>query len=332
MYQIIKRTFIIIFVFLVLLTTYCLPNSVSAEGVALKITPANLTIRAMPPADVRTTLILENTSLQEHEFRIVLKRFTESGEDLGKLEYTGFDLTKPVTQDAFLKKIRILDADRVIDRLTLGPKQKKELELSLPLSKDEKLQDHYFSLVFVSEPVLTLDSNEEEKISYSVIKAALALPILVSIGQNSQQSGFIKAFSAPFFLESGPVPFAIEVENQGEHFITARGVILIKNMFGQTVGRVDIPATNILTDSSRKLMSKEQLTKSQSEAKVLWPEKFLLGFYSATLSLAVSPEQSLYTRTVYFISFPFSLLIVSLVIIIFLLVTFRKIKKRVSEE
>src|SRR5438445_12293708 len=90
-----------------------------------------------------------------------------------------------------------------------------------------------------------------------------------SLEQTKQPKGSLEEFSAPLSMESGPLPFTIRVKNTGMHFMSVKGVILVKNMFGQTVGRIDIPPTNILANSDRFLANSEE--KTTSSPKVLWP-------------------------------------------------------------
>src|SRR6185312_6850779 len=135
--------------------------------------------------------------------------------------------------------------------------------------------------------------------SNSAVAGGISTNVLLSIGPSGKTTGNIEEFSAPIFTTGGPVPFSLKVSNTSKHFISPQGTILIKNMFGQTIGKVDLLPVNILSNTSRFLPSKNAL-----DTHAIWPEKFLLGPYSATLTLALSDQGPVYYRTIYFFALP----------------------------
>ena len=82
--------------------------------------------------------------------QVVINRFRDSGEGQGKLLFSD-NPTSTEENDAFLKTIAILDGSTPVTRFILGPQQKKELVLSIPILKESTKQDHYFALVFLPE-------------------------------------------------------------------------------------------------------------------------------------------------------------------------------------
>jgi hypothetical protein len=321
------------FCFLILhfaLWTLYLPQA-HAEGISLKVQPANLQVRATTPSDVRAPFTLTNMSEDPVTLTILLKRFRDAGDSTGKIIYSNSKFINEANSDSFLKNVQVIDDNTAITQLTLGPRQKKTLVVRINLPKDPSQtsgKDHYFSLVFLNQPPQRDESTEdEEDTTISQVQTGISLPILLSIDQPVGQTAFLNEFSAPIAVESGPVPFTVRVKNTGEHFVEVHGVILIKNMFGQTVGKIDLPKTNILSGSTRSITADSQHAWSTSTTESLWSEKFLLGFYTATITLATSPSQSLYTRSVHFIAFPavgFAIGFIFLLIGIFLILRVRK--------
>lgn len=324
------KTISLIFAFGILNTIFKIPNTVYAESINLNIEPATLQIQAKTPADIHAPFTLTNEGTNSLEVRILFKRFRDSGDDTNKIIYSEPRLTNEKDQDAFFKTINIFDGENEIQTLSLGPKQKKELTLQIPLDQNSKSTDHYFSILFQTSPNANQDLNlvDPTNDTFSRVQSGLALPVLLSVNPKSEQIGFLDSYTAPVAMQSGPVPFTIRVANTGDHFITAKGVILITNMFGQTVGRVELPASNILASSSRTLTS----DAFEKDAKAVWTEKFLLGFYTAKLSLAISPEQILYTRSINFIALPFAGIVTTVVVLLVLFLTLRRIKNKVSEQ
>lgn len=338
------KLIIILAVFGILNTRYQIPNTAYAEGVSLKIQPSNLQIRAKSPADIRAPFTLTNQSDEAVTLSIVLKRFRDAGDETGSVVFSTPGIKTEADRDQFLKSVQIVDDGFVVPNITLGPKQQKKLLLRIELPKNASTsstsnvagagQDHYFSVIFLSNSSeAEVNERESQNDSFTNIQAGLGLPVLLSVNQKDETAGFLDEFSSPLILQSGPVPLTVKVKNTGEHFVEATGVILIKNMFGQTVGKVELPKTNILSGSTRSLSNnlignKESIP--QNIGKAIWSEPFLLGFYTATLTLAVSPDKSLYTQSVHFVAFPLvgSIILFSTLLIGILLI--RRIKKKMN--
>ena len=69
--------------------------------------------------------------------------------------------------------------------------------------------------------------------------------VLISINPQGHKAK-IKDFSTSPFVSGGPVKFSVEVENMERNFINASGYIIINNIFGQTVGKVNLDQETFL--------------------------------------------------------------------------------------
>lgn len=301
------------------------PPTAEAEGMNLKVQPANLQIRATPPADIAAPFTIENRGQEPIDLTIILKNFRDKGDGSSEVVYSNPQFT--LDADPFLLKPQVLDNGLPIRTLTLGPQQKEELQLFIPAVSNEAVQDHYFSIIFLSQPedIEKSTQNIEATDSFSTVQAGISLPVLLSLDGNKNRGAITNNFTAPLFVQEGPVPFSLKVKNDNEHFVTVRGAIFIKNMFGQIVGRIDVPHTSVLAQSTRSITT-------PGDEQVLWKEKFLLGFYTATLTLAQAPEQSLYTHTSYFFAFPVIGFVILFVMIVLGISLLLRIKKKVAQE
>lgn len=328
-------------VFAILNTRYQIPNTVYAEGISLKIQPSNLQIRAKTPADIRAPFTLTNQSDEPVVLSIILKRFRDAGDTTGNVVYSNPGMKTEADKDPFLRNVQIVDEGTVVPQIILGPKQQKKLLLRIDLPKNASSgaasnvsdtgQDHYFSVIFLANPPEAQSIRDDIlEDTFSSIQAGIGLPVLVSVNQQSDAAGLLEEFSSPLILQSGPVPFTVNVKNTGEHFIEAEGVIMIKNMFGQTVGKIELPKTNILSGSIRGLSDGSVIEPSETSPKVSWSEPFLLGFYTATVTLALSPGKILYTQSTHFFAFPVvgSIILFSTLFIGILLV--RRVKRKMK--
>ena len=305
-----------------------LPPQAAAEGVSTTIEPTTLQIRATAPADIKTPITIKNTGNDPLTLQIRLVRFRDSGEGTGTIVYDT-SLLSDEPYDQFLTNIQVLIENQPVTSLTLEPQQTRELTLAIPILQEEKTQDQYFSLLFLSNTDnQQQDDSTDEITATTTFSTGIAVPVTLSINQNNQKMGFLREFSMPVVQQKGPIPFTIDVSNTGNHFISASGVLLITNMFGQTVKRIDIPETTILAGSNRILGEKD----NNGYPKVIWDEPFLFGFYTATLAVGIEPEQSLYTQKSSFLVLPIWSIIGLILGIIFLTFFIVKVKHKLSQQ
>ena len=208
----------------------------------------------------------------------------------------------------------------MIEKIVLPAKTKKKLNISIDIPKEPKKKDFTFTFLFTSE----LSEDVDSEISLSRIKASIGTNFLVRIGDLSSSSLKIDKFSTNLFYERGPVPFRLVISNFSPHFITPTGTLKIRNMFGQMIGKIDLPRTNILSDSSKTYFSKDKYPSSKDKA-VWWNEKFLLGIYSAELILTLPENDKSYTKKIHFLALPYQGMIIIFIIISFIFI----IRKRV---
>lgn len=287
---------------------FLLPKA-HAEGVSLGITPPTIVIQTAAPAFIERNIRIQNKTDQTITLGISFEPFTQSAGNNGKVSYILDDDSDFGTESEIFQKINIIEEGQVTKAVTLSPKQEKALTLSLTLPEDQPDKDYYFSILFVSKDITTPLATENQKDhirAYSHLEAAIGLHVLLSIlSSEKQPEGFIDAYSAPLFIQSGPVPFTLHFRNTGSYLLTPGGIILIKNMFGQTVGKVTIPKTNVLAKTTRII-------------PISWTEEFLFGPYSAQLMLTIPDTSISFRRSVSFMAFPIEIIVgITVLIIIF---------------
>lgn len=297
-----------------------------AQALSLAVDPPIITINAIPPTNITSSLSIENKGDEQVTLQIQIKPFTPKGEN-GELEHTN------ETLEVF-KNIQILDTGLPVNSIILGPKQQKSLNLSIVVPQDTTISDYYFSVIFVSTDSLPIESDSSKN------QIGIATNILLSVGAKEIPKATIEEFSSSIFLGSGPVPFTVKVRNSGTHFIKPKGTIIIKNMFGQSIGKLDLTSVNILSDSTRAIPNDiyiQELKLQGENAKgknsfnfthpiALWKENFLLGLYTATLNIAISDEGPIFTRATHFLAFPFQGLIMVGIIGISIIIIINRLK------
>ena len=275
-----------------------IPKITNASSYSLSIYPTIIKIKTNPPAIVKAGIRIKNLSDSPVELGYALKPFVASEKNPGQVKYLLYsDYTSK--NFIFLQRIKVLEDNQDISKIILSPKQEKNLTILIDLPQEEEQADHYFSIVFLTQNQDKLDS------SYSHIVQGIGTNVLISI-KAQEYKAKIKDFSTSPFVLGAPVKFNVSVENIGQNFINTTGYIIINNIFGQTVGKVDIAPRNILAKSAVKMSSKEN-------NDVIWPENFLLGSYKAKLYVNYDnyPTLSKETR---FIAIPAKLIIILTII------------------
>lgn len=315
-----KKKFITSIFLCILTTCYLLvPTRANAQDFSLGIFPPIIQIQATVPVGIKKDITVVNASESPQDVSIVLKQFTNSPYSDGQVAYLP-DYVIPHPDKDIFEKIQILDGDEPIDAITLAPKQKKILTLRIGLPKDEPAGDYYFSILFVSKNQVGDTQNG------SVINAGIASNVLLLIGPKDPTTGFLEEFSTKWFFQTGPIPFTVSIANTSNHFITPTGQILIRNMFGQLIGKVDLLPVNILEQTSRYLPSKNAVGASYAS----WNEKVLFGGYSARIIVSLSDAGPIFTRTIYFFVMPWQYLLGGALAILLVLIVIERVRKRVK--
>jgi len=222
---------------------------------------------------------------------------------------------------AIFEKIQILDGSEVIKKITLAPKQKKNIDLLINIPDKQNESEYYFSIVFISNNIAFdekfIKNSSNEISAASIINAGIATNVLLSIKTpQDRPAGSITSFETPILKESGPVKFTLKVKNTSPHFTEVYGTVIIKNIFGQAIGQITIPKTTVLGNSSRII-------------PILWNEKFIAGSYTGYLTLFFGEKGTSFGRTISFFGFPSPYVLGIITVIIVILVASGPLRKRV---
>jgi hypothetical protein len=306
-----------------------------AQSVDLGIYPPVFQIQTVPPSSIKIPFSIQNFADSSVDLIISLKPFTAANSENGTISFLNDISSYP--DPSLLERIQVLDNDIPIDTLTLAPKQKKNLNLTIDVPKNEVKGEYYIALLFTSSNQNTLNSSSTQA------TAGISSNILLSVGPFGNAKGYIEDFSTNPFVAKGPISFNVRVKNTSDRYITPKGDIIITNFFGQTIGKVNLLPVNILANTVRRIPDSAQSDiNSAAFAKIqdivnknaypvaVWPEKFLLGPYTATLTVALSDSGPLYKKSIIFFAFPTEYLIFVLIIVIILLFIAWRIKQKIS--
>lgn len=333
---------IISFVIVVGALFFTFPSSALADGISLKVSPSLFEIQAKPPADVWAPFTIENQSNQPVNLIIGYKAFDPQASQNGKVAFLKNGQQISGEDKKIFEKIQVVDDNNIShSTLSLGPKQTERFRLHITIPINEPSDDYYFSLIFLQSQNTTSQSTSKaiksNQDSFSTIQGGIGSNILLAVGDKEIPEANIENFSTSWVRDSGPVPFNLTVFNEGLHFINPSGIILIKNMFGQTIGKITIPPSVILAGTGRTLTSNSfqdyanNTIMNQNDTllpQLIWPKHFLLGMYTATLTFSLSNSGPTYTRSIHFFVFPFNYLIDILITAVVIFLIYIRVKRK----
>jgi hypothetical protein len=322
-----KKLFFFVFFSLLFLTVA--KNNIYAQEQSLSIYPPVIEVQTTPPSSPTVPLIIQSNIEDDVTLKIQLVPF-KTNNITGEIKLLPNEITKgfyPYYRD----RIQFLLDGKKTDTITLAPLEAKQLELNINLEKGDPPGDFYYSVVFMS----SLEGPNDTSVSQMPV--GIATNLLLSVGPKDPSSGSISQFNTGSFKASGPVDFTLKIHNSSKHLINPTGSIRIKNLFGQEVGIVKILPQYILAGSDRFLLDDKQSSPEASLAyaqlnstpKLIWPDKFLLGWYEAKATVLLEEDGQKLTQTLYFFAFPLYLFFPLVVIIFVILSIYLKVKKKI---
>lgn len=305
------KTFILYLIAAILYSLFFIHYSpVYAQGNALSlgVFPPILEITADPPAKIESTIIIQNQNERTQTLDILFKSFRLSSKGNGEIEYVHEGKIEG-PDPLILQKIKVYDQENQVEKIVLEPFEVKELKLKINLEPQAPIGDYYFSVIFVSEDRFWANTSQ------AAVPAGIGTNVILSVGKKGETSGEIVELSSPLFVSEGPVLFTLLLQNNSPQYITPKGRITIKNIFGKEVGRLDILPQYILSNAKRYMIDLDQASPSAELEKIIerspakhpaliWPEKFLFGAYSATAKIKLSGTGPDFETSITFFALP----------------------------
>jgi hypothetical protein len=201
------------------------------------------------------------------------------------------------------------------DTVTLEAGQRVRMPVTINIPENAAPGGLYGSIMVAAENLPTETTVESGKVAGQVsLITRVAVLLFVRIEGDVLESSYLKTFTSDKnFYEKGPVTFNITSANTGNVYLSPHGLIEIKDMLGRTV-------------DSREIEAWFTLPKSERTREILWNSNFLLGRYTAVLSLYrgyMNESDMADTMTMSFWVLPWkiiSIALIALILVIWLLV------------
>ncbi len=276
---------------LALLALLASSQAAYAQEVGYSVSPSLVQLKAYNSTQMHGVIRITNLHQQPLTLSYSFMPVKQSSLGDGNL------LPAPVTP-AYLNLFRHVQLDfngKPLNTLQLQGLQSESLSLSINIPQQSP-RDYYFSILFT--PVISAPINS----SSSTIQPSLGTTILVSHSPVTKPAS-ITSFSTNSFYIHGPITFNLEVSNPNSTLSNAQGAITIHSLLGQRIAVIPLDNALLLQGNMRNLTSHGE--------KITWPENWLLGVYTAKVSV-VSNNDLKTSRTIHFTVVPlFTLIIIT---------------------
>jgi len=277
-------------------------TSISAQTAtieqSIEISPPSLELEVNPGQTTTITTKVRNKGNIAYEMTPRIEDFTASGEE-GQVELIdkgpwAISSWSDITPKSF----------------TLDPKQEQDVQVTINVPPQNIGGGKYGAIVFSVQGKASANT--------AAVNQEIASLFLLRVSGPVQESLQAVDFTAPSFIEFGPVPLSLRLQNTGNVHVRTTGVISIMNMLGKKVADLVIPPTNVFPQAKRVITTS-------------FEDQFLIGPYQAVAIVYYGTgNQSITTYTPFF-AFPVRIVagIVILILVLFIIRKYTQRKRRI---
>lgn len=233
-----------------------LSQAVFADSPSIGLSPLTFELTGNPGDVIENSLKIGNPS-EEHTISVKV-----TVEDIAPTGEAGHVVVKPAETETYslAKWVKCEPYE-----FTLKPKEEKRIRFIISIPKNAEPGGHYGTVVAGSTGVVGPGMT-----GATIIPRVGAL-VLLTVPGEMKENLVVKDFSAPNFSEYGPINFVTRFENRGTVHVRPVGLVTITDWRGRKVTDLSFPQKNVLPGGVRKF-------------ETVWPGKWHLGKYTATLS------------------------------------------------
>lgn len=267
--------------------------ALSHPAAALSVSPVEIDYTVQPGEPIHGSIQLSNDTKFEQTYYVSVRNFIPNGED-------GRQTFLPASDDSGL--VRWIEFPRTHVTIPVGASAEFLWDLNTP--NDATPGGHYAAVFFSTTPP---ENVQDVQVS---IGAKIGVLFLVNVSGVVKESAHIESFDAipeqghlvrhsPRIVDRLPTAFETRFQNDGNVHVTPHGTITISNMFGKTVGVVQLNTSNgkALPGSIRRFVSPWDVVST-----------FAFGKYDATLIGSYGSQGQPFSSTTSFWVFPWRLI------------------------
>ena len=251
-------------------------------------------------ADPGQVLYQKVTAINPNDF--VLKVVPEF-QDFRVLENAGIQWIPSDVENPY----RMIDWIRIsTEPITLKPKGQTDVPFTIVVPRNASVGGHYAAIFFRA----VIDPSGGNIGSIPRVGAL----IVFNVNGQVKKSGEITHFSAPRFINRGPISFNLSLKNTGTTHYLPKTEITVQNIFGPRV-KIEAEKDKFLYPGvSRQL-------------KAVWSKSFPLGIYFAKANFT-DGDGNLHSQSAWFIGFPWKYFLTLFAIVVALRYLFLWLKRK----
>lgn len=158
-----------------------------------------------------------------------------------------------------------------LNKSSIAANDKISIQAKINVPFDAKAGGRYFAIYFEPTSAVPREADTAAEEGTSAITPRVAALVYLRVAGPIEENASLIRFSAPSFLEYGPIMVETEILNLGNYHIKPQGTITLTDMFGQVKDEVKLDEVNIFPDASREY--KSEIGK-----------KWMLGRYALNLT------------------------------------------------
>lgn len=288
--------------FLLLLAFFVTAGSqVYADSTGLSVQPIKISETIEPGNFVSGAISLNNASDQKVKVEVTVEDFIPAAGSTN-IQFVG--RAEGVTT------VRDWITIDVPENFIFQKGEVKQIPYTIQAPLDAEPGGHFGVIFFKASQLETAGSLK--------VGTRVGVLVFLTVPGNQLQKGNVLNFSAPFFVQKGPVPFTIKFENTGTVHFEPKGAITVKNIFGKVAGKVQVAGQAVLPTGVRDLAA-------------AWDaEDLLLGRYTAELNIVDGEGNELTANRVAFYAFPIWYLLSFIIVVAALFFGIKFLKRKIK--
>jgi len=294
-------------IFTLLFINSCLfsstPKILAQSSLGLTAIPPRLEVTAKPGQTLTKEIKVRNESKTERAITTTTKDFIVTDDNGTPIQLeNSLDISN--NRWASSSWIQVSPSN-----FKLKPGETKSLMVTILVPDNPTAGGHYAMILHSPKNEVTLNETG------SAIETNVGTLVYITIPGKITEKAQVRQFTAPQFLEYGPVNFKTIVSNFSDIHITPVGAINIKNWFGGKTASLSLPTTNIFPGVSR------EMTNTLNR-------KWLFGRYVATLDAGYGATGQALTASLIFWVVPWRLILLVLFATIITIILVALLKRR----
>ncbi len=194
----------------------------------------------------------------------------------------------------------------------LQPRERKEIKIIINPPLKAEPGGHYATVYF--QPLLPVEVLSPQT---AYLSARIGVLTFLVVKGDIQEKASLENLPRIPFRQFGPIDFKIPLKNEGNIHLNPSGEVLIKNIWGKEVAKLNLSSKIILPHTIRDLDFK-------------WDKRFLLGKYHAQINISYGTEHQKLTGEIDFWVIPWLSIILVFGVLTTILIFFIILRKRMG--